>query len=190
MNAANRVIVVVLALVLAALSLAAAGALFGVWYPDPEVFGSAIAEAGHALAKLAGADTVLAALVILVVLFGSAVLIALELRPARKRPFLVETTDQGAVVVEQRTVRDFIEFVGNQVSGVRNIVARVRRPQQQGLLIKCWVLADTSCVLEELASDLRAKLADRVQTQLGLPVDRIDTRMRMTPQRDRRTVIK
>ena len=188
LNVTNRVIVTVLAGLLAVATVGAGLALFGLWFPDPAVFGSFVATGVSNLADLNGADAFWVAVVLIGLFVVSAFVVGLELRPARTRPFLVSESELGDVVIERRTVVEFIEFVGRQVPGVYAIGARVTLRESGDLAIRCHVTADAKSVLDQLADAIRTDVVDKVEGQLGLGVERVDTRFRITTRRPRSTV--
>jgi len=189
LNVANRVIVTLLAAAVAAACLGGFLSLQGVLYPDPKLYGLELAATISNLKDLSGTEAVGVAAVLIALFFASAFLVGLELRPARTRPYLVASTDMGDVVIERSTVVEFIEYVGRQVSGVQAMVARVSLQDSGGLAIRATVTVDNKAVVSELAENVREAVIRKVEGQLGLSVDQIDTRFRMNTRRSR-TVVK
>ncbi|OIP31225.1 MAG: hypothetical protein AUK47_22910 [Deltaproteobacteria bacterium CG2_30_63_29] len=142
------------------------------------------------LGELQGAEWWSTILLLVLAGVGFAFLLALELRPNRlaHQPFLVEETELGLVTVEQRSVIQLVEQAVRTLPQVRHVKVSVYYALG-GIRLKCSVSAMPSAVLTELGKAVQALAKERVQTQLGLQVIEVLTRMDFDAFRVERRVL-
>lgn len=170
MNVANRLIVLILALLVllggVLVLLVAAGAV------DPEeIPGDLLLPQFENVAKSKGSDLGTNIGIALALVFGGLLLLILELRPlaAAPRMVLVSGGEEGALRIAYDSIRELAERTGRGNRSVRHLKCRVR-VTSSGLRILCLANLNMGSDVPKVSSELQNSIDDAVERLTGLPV--------------------
>ncbi len=190
MNAFNRIVVGVFALVLFVVSVVVVAVAVGLVPPERALPGAFFHELLTPVAALEGVGrTAAIGSAGLAALVGLLLLI-LEIRPSAtgQRPFLVREEALGALTVERLSVCLLAERVIRESPGVVGARAAVA-DGEQGIRVRCRVAAAAGANLPELGPQLQTAVKAAVEKQVGLPVEQVALRMRLDAARSHRPVL-
>jgi hypothetical protein len=131
------------------------------------------------LADLSGTGAVVATLAAGAVAAAGAALLVAELTPIVRRPYI--STGDGSYrefAVRESAVERMVTYAGKQVEGVEAVEGAHVTRDDVGLRISSKVVLEPFAAAGPLAPLLEARICNAVYTMTGLPVTRVQLRIR------------
>lgn len=130
-------------------------------------------------ADLSGLGAYAASLLASVVAAGGTTLFAAEVAPIVRQPYI--RTGHGTnreFAVREAAVERMVTYAGEQVEGVAAVEDSHVKRNDVGLAVSCKIVLDPYASAGPLAPLLEARICNAVYTMTGLPVSRVQLRIR------------
>lgn len=173
MTVLNRIIAVVVALVLLAVSVITVLVATGATTPDSFGWFDFILQKADDATGAGLVLTIIAAVIIglvsIAVLF---VELALSHQPA---PLLITSSEEGMTTINQDSVCILAEKTAATVHNVRDVHCSVGE-KAGGLVISCQAVVSLASNVPEICAELQSKVKLEIETLTGLPVSQVDVK--------------
>ena len=110
----------------------------------------------------------------LLVLLSGAVLFYIELRPLfiSERRFLISKDDLGKVEITESCIGKFVDYEAKRFKEISDATSQITK-KKAGLQIKSDVFVSPESNIPDLGQNVRARLKERLETNLGLLISKI-----------------
>ncbi len=184
----NRVVVLIAALVILAGAVITTLVAVGISAPDVVPYGWFQTQLQR-VAAATGAGVVGIIAVSIVIALGMIAVLLLESMPLRgPSPLLISSTEVGVTTIDVDSVRTLVENAGATIHGVHDVDSTVKKCVE-GLLISCRALVALGINVPEVGAELQSKIKEIVEKLTGLPVVRVDIKIRYRSKEARRLTV-
>lgn len=185
MNAFNRVVVILLALLVLVGAVLVLLITFGAVVPTQFLPG-AYAETAVGLwltsfARMQPTPTVITAAVAVVLIGACLLLLIAELRPERRtRTITVREDGLGIVTVRAESVRDLIAYTTANMPEVLQLQPEIDATSR-GLQIRCRAALSPEANIPEVSGELQSRIKQAVEQHLGMKVANVAVMAQLEP---------